>query len=124
MTKSRRDSASGEDAGAHIRKAQRAIQRRDFDQAEESLRRALFLDDQRPAAHNLLGVLHEVRGEPLKAQNSYRDALNLDATYGPARVNLRESVEPDPKLGFMLAELKRSHLGNRDESTCLNLPDR
>ena len=83
------------------------MQHRDFEVAEENLRRALTLDDRQPAAHNLLGVLHEVRGERRKAQDSYRDALNLDAAYTPARFNLRQSVEPHKKRNFMLAELKR-----------------
>jgi Flp pilus assembly protein TadD len=114
MHENRQDPASGEDAETYIRKARHAIQRQDFDQAEEFLRRALSLNDQQPATHNLLGVLHEVRGERLEAQNSYRKALNLDATYGPARANLRESVEPHPKQSFMLAELKRSSFRDQD----------
>ena len=90
-----------------IRKARQAMQEHRFDQAEEALRRALALDDGQPAVHNLLGVIHEVRGEQREAQNSYRDALNLDERYAPARFNLRQSVEPYGKRSFMLAELKR-----------------
>ena len=81
-----------------------------FDQAEEVLRQALALDDRQPAAYNLLGVLHEVRGERREAQNCYREALNLDERYAPARFNLRQSVEPFGKRNFMLAELKRPAL--------------
>ena len=99
--------ADSDEVTTHIDAARQAIQRHDFDRAEEELRRALALDERQPATHNLLGVLHEVRGDRRKAQNSYRDALNLDERYAPARFNLRQSVEAHDQRSFMLAEMKR-----------------
>ena len=106
----KRNKLGSEEAGEAdvcIRRARHALKQQDFDAAGEHLRRALFLDDQQPAAHNLLGVLHEIRGDRRAAQQSYREALNLDPKYGPARVNLRESIEPEPEQSFMLEGLRR-----------------
>ena len=90
------------------------MHREDFDRAEKELRRALALEDPQPATHNLLGVLHEVRGDRREAQNSYRDALNIDERYAPARFNLRQSVEEHTPRSFVLAELKRPSPGDDD----------
>lgn len=106
MTQSTGD-VNSEEVDACIEAARHAIQHHDFDRADEELRRALALDDQQPATHNLLGVLHEVRGERRKAQDSYRAALNLDERYAPARFNLRQSIEEHDRRSFMLAEMKR-----------------
>ena len=116
MKHSKRGSAPDDEAVTYLRKARRAIQEHRFGRAEAALRRALALDDRQPAVHNLLGVLHEVRGDRQEAQNCYREALNLDERYAPARFNLRQSVEPFGKRNFMLAELKRDPLEEeRDE---------
>ena len=105
-----------EEIVTYIHEAQWAIQEHRFDEAEEALQRALILDEEQPAVHNLLGVLHEIHGELRKAQNSYREALNLDSKYEPARFNLRQSVQPHGKRNFMLSELKRSEGDDRFES--------
>ena len=117
MTQSTGD-ADSDEVSTHIEAARQAIQRHDFDRAEEELRRALALDERQPATHNLLGVLYEVRGDRRKAQQSYNEALNLDERYAPARFNLRQSVEAHDQRSFMLAEMKRP-----DESAKWNVID-
>jgi Flp pilus assembly protein TadD len=65
------------------------------DRAEEGetyLRCALALDYSRPEAFNTIGILMEIWGKSLQAQNYYRAALSLDPTYKPARNNLDRTV--------------------------------
>lgn len=112
MARNTNDSSSPTARTDCLRAAREAVKRRDFERAEEQLRRALALDEEQPAAHNLRGVIHDMRGQRLEAQNSYRKALNLDAMYEPARFNLRQSVEPHGRRSFMLTELKRSAGGD------------
>lgn len=88
------------------------MERHDLERAESALHRALHLDARHPSVHNLLGVIHEMRGDRYEAQNSYRNALNLDSKYEPARFNLRQSVQPHGQRNFMLGELKRSAAGS------------
>jgi Tfp pilus assembly protein PilF len=71
--------------------AKRCLSERHFDSAVEHLKRATGIDPKRPEAFNLLGVIHEVRGEHSEAMNNYRVAYHTDATYKPARDNLERA---------------------------------
>ncbi len=100
------DPEPADDYDSVVELARRAIARRQLDDARDFVRRALDLDAARPDAHNLLGVLHEVSGERLEAQNRYRRALALDPTFAPARANLAASVEPRRATSYLLGEAK------------------
>ena len=91
----------------YIELARRGITHQDFETAAEYVQKAITLDEEQPAGHNLLGVLHEIRGDRAEAQQSYRRALELDPSYEPARSNVRQSVDPGEHGSFMLDEAKK-----------------
>jgi DNA-binding response OmpR family regulator len=78
---------------AHLRAAKQAINRRHFDDAEVELRQAVGLDPGSAEAHNLMGVLHESRGEHDASYRSYRAALKADRNHEPARHNMQRYYE-------------------------------
>jgi DNA-binding NtrC family response regulator len=78
-----------------MEKAKMWINRRDFKQAENILRKALAIDPSRAEAFNLLGICLELRGERLEAQKRYRAAVGLDPSYEPARANLSRTTRFD-----------------------------
>ncbi len=69
-----------------------AIGIRKPDKADSYLRIALALDYSRPEAFNILGILMEMKGDRLQAQNYYRAAISLDPSYEPAIDNLDRCV--------------------------------
>ncbi len=71
-----------------LSQAKAALNRRDFGEAEEALRKALELDPRCAEARYLLGVLHEMGEEPNAAYSDYRAALRADPDYEPARLHL------------------------------------
>jgi DNA-binding response OmpR family regulator len=103
---SSRVTADGQFA-ANLSRAKRAFNQHEFDQAEVFLRQAIGLAPDSPEAHNLMGVLHEARGEPL-AFVEYDAALKAAPDYEPARHNMarfytkiysgREDLPPDTGL--------------------------
>jgi len=72
--------------------AKKHIQAREFQAAAASLRKVVSIDPASPEPFNLLGVLHEIRGEVAQAQKMYRAALSLDPTYRAADNNLMRTV--------------------------------
>jgi DNA-binding response OmpR family regulator len=78
---------------AHMREAKQAIHRRHFDDTEVHLRQAIALNPGSAEAHNLMGVLHESRGEHDESYRSYRAALKADRDYEPARHNMQRYYE-------------------------------
>jgi DNA-binding NtrC family response regulator len=68
--------------------AKRALNRRDFDQAEEWLRQAISSDFPSAESHYLMGVLHEIRDEQHAAFLSYKAALRIEPRYEPAKLHL------------------------------------
>jgi FixJ family two-component response regulator len=80
----------------------------------EHLRRAIAISPERPEAFNLLGAMHELRGEMYEALNDYRVALALDAAYEPSRFNLERATGPDRRRQpINFGEIRKA----RDEST-------
>jgi DNA-binding response OmpR family regulator len=71
-----------------LNQAKRAINRREFDQAEEFLRQAISSDFPSAESHYLMGVLHEIRDEQKEAYLSYKAALRVDPRYQPAKLHL------------------------------------
>lgn len=87
-----RTTAAGQFA-QNLRSAKRALNRRDWDEAEVFLRQAIALDARSAEAHNLMGVLHECRNEHDASYREYRAALKVDHDYEPARHNMQRYYE-------------------------------
>lgn len=73
--------------------AKRALNCRWFDEAEVYLKQAVALDPHSAEAHNLMGVLHELRGEHDASYRSYKAALKADRHHEPAQHNMRRYYE-------------------------------
>jgi len=69
-----------DDAGAHDLRGWAALQVGDYEQAEESLRRAVALDPTLAATHYHLGLLWSARGLHQEAREAFVRALDLDTT--------------------------------------------
>jgi DNA-binding response OmpR family regulator len=78
---------------ANMTHAKRTLNRRDFDQAEIYLKQAIALDPGSAEAHNLMGVLHELRNEHDASYREYRAALRADRHYEPANHNMTRYYE-------------------------------
>jgi hypothetical protein len=76
-----------------LSRAKRALNGRAFDEAEVYLKQALGLDGRSAEAHNLMGVLHELRREHDASYRSYRAALKADPHNEPARHNMTRYYE-------------------------------
>jgi DNA-binding response OmpR family regulator len=76
-----------------LRLAKRSLNRREFDDADGYLRRALAIYPQSAEANNLMGVLHESRNEHDASYRSYRAALKADRHYLPAKNNMQRYYE-------------------------------
>jgi DNA-binding NtrC family response regulator len=82
------DEKKAEDYESYIELVKRAIENKNFEAANEWVKKAISLDPIRPEAFNLLGVLSEISGDSLQAQKLYRATLALDPSYDPANENL------------------------------------
>jgi len=78
---------------ADLRRAKHALNRRAFDEAEAFLKQAIALQTSSAEAHNLMGVLHEVRKEHDASYREYKAALKADRHYEPAQNNMRRYYE-------------------------------
>jgi DNA-binding response OmpR family regulator len=78
---------------ANLIRAKRALNRRWFDEAEVFLKQAIGLDGHSAEAHNLMGVLHELRNEHDASYREYRAALKVDRHYEPAKNNMQRYYE-------------------------------
>lgn len=77
----------------NMTQAKRALNCRWFDEADVYLKQAVALDPHSAEAHNLMGVLHELRGEHDASYRSYKAALKADRHYEPAQHNMRRYYE-------------------------------
>jgi DNA-binding response OmpR family regulator len=78
---------------ANLMRAKRALNNRWFDEAEVFLKQAIGLDGNSAEAHNLMGVLHELRNEHDASYREYRAALKADRHYEPAKHNMLRYYE-------------------------------
>ena len=76
--------------------------------AIETLKQAIALDGSSAEAHNLLGVLHEMRHEHDASYREYKAALRADADHEPARNNMLRYYERGDRYGFWAAIEKAS----------------
>jgi DNA-binding response OmpR family regulator len=77
----------------YLRDAKHAINRRHFGDAETLLRQAIGINPRSAEAHNLMGVLHESKGENDASYKAYQAALKADRQYEPARHNMQRHYE-------------------------------
>ena len=77
----------------NLRQAKQSINRRRFDEADVFLRQAIGLDPRSAEVHNLMGVLHESRGDRDESYAAYKAALKADRNYEPARNNMQRYYE-------------------------------
>jgi Tfp pilus assembly protein PilF len=64
------------------------LRRGNFEQAKRDFVRARSLNHDIPAPHHALGVLADVQGDGVTAEESYRAALAVDPGFAPSRANL------------------------------------
>jgi DNA-binding response OmpR family regulator len=77
----------------NLARAKRALNNRWFDEAEVFLKQAIGLDPKSAEAHNLMGVLHELRNEHDASYREYRAALKADRHHEPAKHNMLRYYE-------------------------------
>jgi DNA-binding response OmpR family regulator len=77
------------DPALHLFAAKRAINNREFDVARGHLAEAIKQNDHMIEAHNLLGVLFEMKHEYAIAKQCYGRAIAIDSKYEPAQQNMR-----------------------------------
>jgi lipopolysaccharide biosynthesis regulator YciM len=101
--------------------AKRALDRREFDEAERLILRAIDRDPHSAVANNLMGVLHLRLGEHHAAYHSFCAALRADGEYEPAVQNLRRHCHrfsPDFHLdGLIPVAQRRDRAGDRGPLT-------
>jgi DNA-binding response OmpR family regulator len=73
---------------ANLVRAKRALNNRWFEEAEVFLKQAIGLVPKSAEAHNLMGVLHELRNEHDQSYRAYRAALRVDRHYELAEHNM------------------------------------
>jgi DNA-binding response OmpR family regulator len=84
-----RRTEGGGPLGLELMRAKRALNRREFRQAEHLLQKAIDLLPESAEAHNLMGVLHEMLRENHAAYQSFRRALTIDKRHAAALDNMR-----------------------------------
>lgn len=75
----------------HLAKAE--INKRNFNQAIDLLKKATALDAEKPEPFNLLGVIYELKNRQAEAMKMYRAALAMEPSYKPANENLQRASE-------------------------------
>ena len=88
--------------------AKRCLSERHVDAAIKHIHRAISISPERPEAYNLLGAIHEVRGETTEALNNYRVAWNYDASYEPARLNIERAGDDRIRRPILFGELRET----------------
>ncbi len=73
--------------------AKSEINKRNFNEAIELLKKATSSDTEKPEPFNLMGVIYELKNQQAKAMKMYRAALALDPSYRPASDNLQRAGE-------------------------------
>jgi DNA-binding response OmpR family regulator len=101
------------DYATHFNLAKRCLSERHGDAAIEHLRKAISISPERPEAYNLLGAVHEIRGEIHEALNNYRAAWSYDASYEPSQLNIERATSAHPRSRPILLGELRDDLGDR-----------
>ncbi|MTI61194.1 MAG: response regulator [Firmicutes bacterium] len=77
--------------------AKAEINKKNFNEAIELLKKAHSTDSEKPESFNLLGIIYELKNQQAKAMKMYRAALALDPSYRPANDNLQRASEMTSK---------------------------
>ncbi len=73
--------------------AKAEINKKNFTEAIEILKKATSQDSEKPEPFNLMGIIYELKNQQAKAMKMYRAALALDPSYRPATDNLQRASE-------------------------------
>jgi DNA-binding response OmpR family regulator len=84
---------AGSQYSEDLARAKRALNNRWFEEAEVYLKQAIALKPDSAEAHNLLGVLHELRNDHDASYREFRAALKADRHHEPAKHNMRRYYE-------------------------------
>lgn len=96
----RRDSLDPQAADSYeeyIELAKKAINKQQFEKAQEQVKEASRKDPSKPEAQNLLGAIVELQGDWLTALKHYRAAASLDPSFEPAEKNIERIVNQHEK---------------------------
>ncbi|MDD2998548.1 MAG: response regulator [Candidatus Riflebacteria bacterium] len=107
------EAVNASDSQSLIKLTKRQISDCDFDGAGETAKKALAANPADPEAYNLLGAIFEIKGNWLEAQKFYRNALEQDPSYKPARVNLERTTSLD-KSGKINLGIDDKHTGKKN----------
>ncbi len=77
----------------HMKMAKLALGRRSFAEGEFYLKQAIALKPNSAEAHNLMGIMHELRDEHDASYREYRAAIKADRNFEPAKNNLTRYYE-------------------------------
>ncbi|GKT09000.1 response regulator [Desulforhabdus sp. TSK] len=82
--------------------AGKSIAEKKFSAAFVYAHKAIFIDQHRPEAFNILGGLYEIRDQRKEAVTHYQVARKIDGAYAPAQQNLeRATGKPYSKVGIV-----------------------
>lgn len=85
------------------------INKHNFNNAVELLKKATSIDSEKPEPFNLLGVIYELQNKHSEAMKMYRAALALDPTYRPASENLQRASEMNKQ-----SDISEMNLGDEE----------
>jgi DNA-binding response OmpR family regulator len=84
-----------EDYYTWIKLSKGYIADRRLEEARRAIRNAIAIYPGRPEAYNLTGILLEMKGDLPGARRFYRAALDVDASYKPARANFHRAASTE-----------------------------
>jgi len=93
------------------------LSRHEFEPAEAALKRAIQMNPSFPISHYYMGLLHGMQNRHAEAAASFRRAVELDAYYRTARVNLGAALFHAKQLAGAAQELREAlELGDDAET--------
>ena len=85
-----------DDYATCVELAKKCINARQFEAAQEHLKKAVSLDSSKAQALNLLGAVQEIQGDRLEGIKNYRAALAVEPSFTPAKENLERATATHP----------------------------
>ncbi len=103
------NSDSVEGFSDHLNLAKSTINKRNFEEARNLLKKATSINPEKPEPFNLLGIIHELKHNQAEAMKMYRAALAIDPAYSPATENLQRAGESMGKI-----DLEKINMGDEE----------